>query len=116
MNAIERTFARTFDNWGMSLPPDATALRRPGKIVQAGWIIRYVFGEDHLDYYAVHRMTNPRHVRIHSDGRRESLEAPSEMYATPRGADERAQQKAREDFYEYNRRVHAELRAKELMD
>ena len=116
MNAIERSFARTFDNWGITLPPDATSLRRPGKIVQAGWIIRYVFGEDYLDYYAAHRMTNPRHVRIHSDGRRESLEAPREMYVVSRGADESARKQAKEDFRAYNRRVHAELKAKGLAD
>ena len=47
--------------------------------MQAGWAISYVFGEDYLDYYAEHRMTNPRHVRIHAEGLCESLEAPQDM-------------------------------------
>ncbi len=114
MDNIETAFAKTFDNWNIRLPQNATALKQPGKIVQAGWVISYVFGEDYLDYYAEHRMTNPRHVRIHSDGRSESLEAPQEMYAVPGDADETARQQAKEDFYAYNRRVYSELRAKGL--
>lgn len=116
MNNIDTTFAKIFDSWNIHLPPNATTLKRPGKITQAGWSIRYVFGEDYLDYYAVHRMTNPRHVRIHSDGRCESLEAPKEMYAIPRDADESTRQQAQEDFYAYNRKVYSELRAKGLAD
>ena len=77
MNNIDTAFAKMFESWNIHLPLNATTLKQPGKIVQAGWAIRYVFGEDYLDYYAEHRMTNPRHERIHSDGRCESLEAPS---------------------------------------
>ena len=116
MNKIETAFAKTFSTWNIQLPPDATDRKQPGKIMQSGWIIRYVFGEDYLDYYAVHRMTNPRHERIHPDGRSEPLEAPREMYIVPGGADEAARQKAKEDYYAYNRRVHAELKAKSLQD
>ena len=116
MDNIEAAFAKTFETWDIQLLRDATTLRQPGKIMQAGWIIRYVFGEDHLDYYAEHRMTNPRHVRLHPDGRSESLAAPRDMYVVPGDADEAARQKAKEDFYAYNRRVHSELRAKGLTD
>ena len=114
MNDIETAFAKTFSTWNIQLPPDATNRKQPGKIMQSGWNIRYVFGEDYLDYYAVHRMTNPRHVRIHADGRRESLDAPRDMFAVSGDADEAARQKAKEDSHAYNRRVSAELRAKGL--
>ena len=116
MDNIETTFAKMFGNWNIQLSPNATTLKQPGKIMQAGWIIRYVFGSDHLDYYAEHRMTNPRHGRIHSDGRHESLEAPNEMYVIPSDADESARQQAKEDFYAHNRRVYSELKAKGLTD
>ena len=116
MNDIEIAFAETFENWNIKLPPEATALRQPGEIKQRGWVIRYVFGEDCLDYYAEHRMTDPRHVRIHPDGRSESLEAPRDMYAYPGNADEATRQKAKDEYHAYNRRVYAELRAKGLAD
>jgi len=116
MDSIEAAFAETFEPWDIQLPSGATASKAPGKITRAGWHIRYIFGEDYLDYYAEHRMTNPRHVRIHSDGRCESLEAPSDMHVVPRDADEAASRQAQEDFYAYNRRVYSDLRAKGLAD
>ena len=116
MDSIEAAFAGTFESWDIQLPSGAAALKLPGKITQAGWNIRYIFGEDYLDYYAEHRMTDPRHVRIHSDGRCESLGAPRDMYVVPRNADEAASRQAKEDFHAYNRRVYSGLRAKGLAD
>ena len=116
MSNIEATFAGDFGNWDIHLPPDAIALKQPGKIMKSGWIIQYVFGDGYLDYYAEHRMTNPRHQRIHSDGRREWLEAPKEGYVIPGDADESTRQQAEEEFYAYNRRVYSELKAKGLVD
>ena len=116
MDNIHGIFDKMFANWDIHLPPDATTLKRPGRISQAGWFISYVFGEDYLEYYAVHRMTNPRHGKIYADGRVEGLEAPREFIVIPAGADEAAERRAREDYYAYNRRVYAELRAKGLVD
>ena len=116
MNRIEAAFTDIFATWDIRLPPVAVTLRQPGKINKRGWAIRYVFGEDHLDFYADHRMTNPRHVRIHSDGQIKHLEAPREMYSIPRNADERTRLQAKEDFYAYNRGVYAKLEAKGLAD
>ena len=116
MNNIDAVFAKTFDSWDICLPPDATTLKLPGKINRKGWMIRYVFSEDYMDYYAEHRMTNPRHVRVHSDGRSESLKAPQDMYVVPGDADESVRQRAKENFHAYNREVYAELKAKGLVD
>ena len=116
MATIQGVFDEMFANWDIRRPPDATTLKRPGRIRKAGWSISYVFEEDYLEYYAEHRMTNPRHARIYSDGRVEGLDAPREFIVIPAGADEAAEQQAREDYYAYNRRVYAELRAKGLVD
>ena len=116
MNNVDTIFAKMFETWDMCLPTDTTILRRPGKITQKEWSISYVFGEDYLDYYAEHRMTDPRHVRIHSDGRCESLDAPWDMYAVSGDADESEHQGAKENFYAHNRRVYGELRDKGLVD
>jgi hypothetical protein len=65
------------------LPPDHIEERRQGKLVAAGWAIWYLFGEDelgeYLDYYASHRMTNDRHIRIREDGTEECLPTVSTM-------------------------------------
>ena len=116
MDNIERIFGEMFGIWDIELPPNATRLKRPGRIRKAGWSISWVFGEDYLEYYAEHRMTNPRHARIYADGRVEGLEAPLDGFVIPVGADEAAERKAREDYYAHNRRVYAELKAKGLVD
>ena len=102
MNEIERAFAETFAPWDIHLPQDEASLRKPGKIFKGGWMISYVFGEDYLDYFAEHRMTNPRHVRIQSDGRMENFEAPRHWYVAPRDGDEKTREEAQEEFYAYN--------------
>ena len=107
MNWIEREFNRDFANWDICLPAGATASREAGRIVENGWTVWYAFGSDegieYLDYYASHRMTNDRHVRLYADGRSEGLEAISELHVVPKDPDEAAQAQA--DFYARNREV-----------
>jgi hypothetical protein len=54
---------------------------RAGHLVQEGWAIWFRFGSDedgeYLDYYAAHRMTNDRHVRLRDSGTEEDLPALS---------------------------------------
>ena len=107
MDRIESEFNGDFAHWDICLPPEAVASRQAGRIVKSGWTIWYAFGSDdgadYLDYYASHRMTNDRHVRLYADGRVEGLEAISEMYAVPEDPDEAAEAKA--DFHARNRDV-----------
>lgn len=83
LSTIETAFAKDFSHWGITLPPENVRERRRGKIVAAGWAIWYLFGHDergeYLDYYASHRMTNDRHVRIYESGQVESLPAINSM-------------------------------------
>ena len=83
MNNIQRAFAGDFSHWDITLPPENMRERRRGKIGSAGWAIWYLFGRDeageYLDYYASHRMTNDRHVRIYESGQVESLPAINSM-------------------------------------
>ena len=76
---IETAFADEFSHWGIVLPAGAVETGTRGKITQAGWAIWYLYGLDergaYLDYYAAHRMTNDRHVRLRPDGSREDLPA-----------------------------------------
>ena len=66
-------------HWNIRLPPENIRERHRGQINAQGWPIWFLFGKDddgeYLDYYAMHRMTNDRHIRLHADGREASLEA-----------------------------------------
>jgi hypothetical protein len=106
MTKMEEHFNAAFAHWDIRLPAEDVAARRRGKIVEAGWAIWYLFGSDehgdYLDYYASHRMTNDRHVRIHADGRVESLPALSDMMISGPGDDKA---KVEAEFYASNNRV-----------
>jgi hypothetical protein len=93
MEIVER-FRHDFGPWGIALPPEHARDRRRGKIVASGWAIWYLFGSDdrgeYLDYYASHRMTNDRHVRIREDGGEESLPTVESMRPASRDPEEDA--------------------------
>ena len=87
-------------------------------IVQQGWTIwtRLDIGADdgreHLDYYAMHRMTNDRHVRLYADGGEEGLPAIAESYVIPQDATETERKALEAKYFEENRAVHELLEAK----
>ena len=116
LGKIAKTFAQYFQHWNIQLPLEDIETRRPGKILQQGWVIEYLFGsterEEFLDFYAVHRMTNDRHVRIFASGRIEGLEAMQDSFGYPADADEATRRKAEEEFFAYNRAVSARVKAK----
>ncbi len=107
MHRIEARFRESFSYWRIELPREDVENRRRGKIVEAGWTIWYLFGSDdsgeYLDYYSSHRMTNDSHVRIHEDGRVESLESLDGMRRTSADPDENA--RLENEFWEHNERV-----------
>jgi hypothetical protein len=107
MSIIGSTFARDFSHWDITLPPENVHERRRGKIVAAGWAIWYLFDSDergeYLDYYASHRMTDDRHVRIYETGQVESLPAINTMRFISSDPDEDARLEA--EYREEQRRV-----------
>lgn len=116
MEKIKEQFAQYFSNWNIRLPDDDVQARRSGTIGQAGWSIRYLFGREgdieYLDFYASHRMTNDRHVRIHADGQEEDLETPQDFMVYPKDADETQRARIQEEYYAHNRAVYERLREK----
>ena len=114
MRSIEVRFGRTFAPWGLPLPPEDVRERRRGKITGGGWAIWYLFGEDerggYLDYYASHRMTDDRHVRLREDGPAESLPTIETFLIRSRDPEEDARLKAK--YLEHNRRIGRMLRDK----
>lgn len=77
LGMIKQYFDDYFSTWDIRLPKEDVANRARGKIVSKGWAIWYLFdkGErgEFLDFYAAHRMTNDRHMRIHENGTSEGL-------------------------------------------
>ena len=107
MRKIEERFGRTFAPWDIALPPEDAKERRRGKIVASGWAIWYLFGSDdrggYLEYYASHRMTDDRHVRVREDGSVEHLPTISTFGIASQDPIEDAKLGA--DYLKHNRRV-----------
>jgi hypothetical protein len=106
MSDIESVFDAHFSCWAIRLPPDAMQRGR-GRIIQAGWAIWYRFDRDEqgefLDYYASHRMTNDRHVRLRVSGQSESLPAIGDFRICSDDPEEDARLKA--EYLAHNREV-----------
>ena len=104
---ITSAFKGYFERWHLVLPDEDVAARRRGKICEAGWAIWYLFGADekgeYLDFYASHRMTNDRHLRIYADGKREGLESIREFCLCSQNPVEDARLQA--EFYADNQRI-----------
>jgi hypothetical protein len=116
LEKISKLFEDYFAHWHITLPPESLACRSQGEIHQEdGWQIQYLFGRDargeYLDFYARHRMTNDRHLRIYEDGTQVALPAEWGWFAYhPKvpGDEERA----RRERDEHDQRVRDELRRK----
>ena len=108
---LRQWFNRVFANWEIELPVDAMSPGVVWQIVQRGWTIWTRFdigaddGREHLDYYAIHRMTNDRHVRLYVDGDEEGLPAMAEGYVIPQGATETEREEARRKYLAHNQAV-----------
>ena len=111
---IEAKFNEFFSTWGIRLPPEAMAHRQRGRILQAGWVVWYLFAVDdqgeYLDFYATHRMAGDHHRRLRANGGRECLPTLQMMYAA--SADPEEAQRLADAFYAENQRVADLLAAK----
>ena len=109
MDVIEAEFNSYFANWDILLPQSAIAAGRRGKIVADGWTIWFLFGvegeREFLDFYAMHRMTNDRHLRLYSDGSGEGLRTLAQGIQYPRGATAEDEARIQKDQYERNRGI-----------
>ncbi|MFN0020338.1 MAG: hypothetical protein ACKVP0_18930 [Pirellulaceae bacterium] len=75
---IAECFNDDFATWKIRLPKNHVKASKAGRISKRGWSIQYLFSPEdcdqpYLDYYASHRMTNDRHVRVFADGKKEYL-------------------------------------------
>lgn len=107
MDRVAAVFHEQFANWGLELPAAILRKRRSGFIQSQGWLIQYAFGRnrfgEYVDYYASHRMTNDRHVRLYVSGRRQHLAALASMY--PTSEDPKKAARAEAAYLRRNRRI-----------
>jgi hypothetical protein len=115
-NQIAAVFANYFEHWHITLPDDAVQMQLAGKIQLSGWTIQYKFGlgdgGKFLDFYASHRMTNDRHLRIYASGETEGLPALSDMIIYPADASPEQQKKIEQKHARHNKSVMAILKQK----
>jgi hypothetical protein len=115
---LRQRFNRAFAHWRMELPADAMPPGLVWLIAQRGWTIWTRFdigtedGRERLDYYAMHRMTNDRHVRLYADGEEEGLPAMAEGYVIPRGATVAEREEVRDKHFAHNQAVEKLLEEK----
>ncbi|MXW52508.1 MAG: hypothetical protein F4X44_08100 [Gammaproteobacteria bacterium] len=107
-------FNKKFSHWQIALPDDIENRTKHGQIVEAGWTVKFLFGEDchgkFLDYYSAHRMTNDSHVRIRSDGTVEVLPALMEIRWVHEDPEEDA--RLEREWYKKNREIMTALEQK----
>ena len=98
------------------MPPEALTTRQPGRLSASGWTIHYLFGTDeqgdYLDFYAQHRMTNDRHVRIRATGETEMLPAILDAVAFPPDASDEQRRQVEQACRRHNISVTEGLRRK----
>jgi hypothetical protein len=116
MNGMAAGFAEYFDHWHITLPPDAIAHRKRGELSEQGWFIQYLFDTDengdYVEFYAQHRMTNDRDVRIYDSGVTEDLPAYNYWVIFKAGATPEDHQRAQEENRQYNEAVEQDLQKK----
>ena len=108
-------YFRKFDIW---LEDEQIRTGNRDSIGARGWRINYLVDTDSdgklfLEFYATHRMTDDRHVRISNSGETEDLDAIRSMFffdPNVAGDQERSSRKN----IEHNRKITAELEAKGL--
>jgi len=84
LRSIKEKFEEYFSNWKIKLPDKNLNERLNGYLNNSGWLIQYCFGIEndieYLDFYASHRMTADRHVRIYENGEIERLPSYWEFF------------------------------------
>ncbi len=112
--AIREAFAEYFAPWSIRLPRSLAAGK--GHLDTRGWSIDWLLGsrrgKPYLDFSAAHRMTNPRHHRIHASGDVVWLPAERDMFVFASGSTEAETAAKQAWYYRQNARVATLLRKK----
>jgi hypothetical protein len=110
---VADAFNRYFANFDIRVEPDDVVVGSHRTIHGEGWLIRHRVDPDDagfpsLEFYATHRMTDDRHIRIWADGALEGLDAIQPGYGyNPKapGSKEAAEQEYRRHSQEIARQL-----------
>lgn len=106
MLKVKEVFDERFRKWGIRLPDEDLQQRRRGKIQKDGWNINYHFGsedgEEYIEYFASHRMTNDTLNRIYEDGTTKLVGYCQEFYLADNP-------QAEEEYQEHNRNFYSRV-------
>jgi hypothetical protein len=110
---IAETFNRHFAAFDIRIQPGDVIAGRRREILAQGWRIAFRVdpddaGSPSLEFYAAHRMTSDRHMRIRADGHEDELDAIWESYAYDAKVPG-SQDAAREKYLRHNRMVAEQL-------
>ena len=111
LEQLRQQFNRHFHKWKIELPIDSMLPGEVWLIVQKGWTIWVLIEKDadnnrqYLDYYAMHRMTNDRHLRLCNDGNVIDLPTMLGYICYPAEASKKEKEAAKAKYYEYNQNV-----------
>jgi len=111
---IAETFSGYFAKFDIRIEARDVAVGSRREIHKEGWRITFsVLADDggfpSLEFYATHRMTDDRHVRIWADGHAEGLDAIWSFYGHDPSVPG-SQEAAEEEYLRHNREVARELR------
>jgi hypothetical protein len=116
--AIAAAFNDHFRNFGIRIEPRDVVPGERRSLSHRGWRVSFRIDPDDsgapaLEFYATHRMTSDRHVRIWADGQSQQLEAIDEFYVfDPKQPG--SEEASRRRYEEHNRKVAQELRERGL--
>lgn len=111
LERIKETFDARFAQWHIVVPRDDVLARKGGGLRKSGWAINYRFGEEDgnefLEYFASHRLTNDTLNRIYEDGHYELIDACQEFYPAN---DPQAEQ----EYYRHNQEFYRRVKESKL--
>jgi hypothetical protein len=113
---IADAFNRYFANFNIRVEAGEVRVGGRRKIRARGWHITFRVvpddaGSPSLEFYATHRMTNDRHVRIWADGYLEHLDAIHELVGYDHPKVPGSEEAAKEEYIRHNQMVAEQLRA-----
>ncbi len=115
---VAEAFNAYFANFDIRIGPEDVAVGIRRTIGERGWRITYGVDPDDaglasLEFYATHRMTNDRHVRIWADGHVDHMDAINELFAYDPKAPG-SKEAAEEEYLRHNQAVARQVRDRGL--
>lgn len=77
---MKRAVANRYLKWGILIDDAVINNDEAHLILKKGWEIRFIQGENYLEFYAMNNITGDTHFKVYANGDVEELEAVSESF------------------------------------